>query len=126
VERAEALERMFLLVKERPDLLGRDFFADEVVAAAGIVAATLPGGRQFDERLDTLVENDIASDGRLSAPAPELADVALEALVFVGGSRGPWLQGWKNDTDAAEARDMIAALSQVLSLGGGLDDLDVI
>jgi hypothetical protein len=126
-QRAEALERMFLLVKRRPDLLGRDFFADEVVAAAAIVAALLPGGRQFDERLDSLVENDIASDGRLGVPAPELASVALEALLFVGGPQGPWLQGWKNDTDAAEARDTVAALSQVLSLGGGgLDDLDVI
>jgi hypothetical protein len=126
-QRAEALERMFLLVKKRPDLLGRDFFADEVVAAAAIVAAALPGGRQFDERLDTLVENDIASDGRLSAPAPELAGVALESLLSVGGPQGPWLQGWKNDTYAAEARDTIAALSQVLALGsGGLDDLDVI
>ncbi|MBW6435326.1 DUF4259 domain-containing protein [Actinoplanes hulinensis] len=126
-QRAEALERMFLLVKERPDLLGQEFFANEVVAAAAIVAATLPGGRQFDERLNTLVENDIASDGRLSAPVPELASVALEALMFVSGPQGPWLQGWKNDTDAGEARDTIAALSQVLSLGGGkLDDLDVI
>ncbi|WP_127505144.1 DUF4259 domain-containing protein [Actinoplanes solisilvae] len=125
-QRAEALKRTFLLAKERPDLLGRDYFADEVVAAAAIVAATLPGGRQFDERLDSLVENDIVPDGRLNASASELASVALEALLFVGAPQGPRLQGWKNDTDAAEARDTIAALSQVLSLGGGrLDDLDI-
>jgi hypothetical protein len=118
-ERAAALERVFLLVKEQPDLLGRDLFADEVVAAAAIVAATLPGGRQFDERLETLVENDLVPDGRLSVPAPEPASIAREALLFVRGPQGLWHQGWTNDTDAAEARATIAALSQVLALGDG-------
>ncbi|GIF62575.1 hypothetical protein Ais01nite_06100 [Asanoa ishikariensis] len=118
--RAAELERLFLLVRNQPDLLGREFFPDEVVAAAAIVAATLPFGRQFSERLESLAENDLAPDVRLGAPAPRLASIAREALLFVAG---PWQQGWVDDTDAAEARDTIAELSRVLA-GGGLDELD--
>ncbi|GGM86380.1 DUF4259 domain-containing protein [Dactylosporangium sucinum] len=114
--RVAALEHMFLLVKEKPELLWREFLPDEVVAAAAIVAASLPGGRLFD----------VASDVRLTAPAPRLAGIALEALHLVAGPQGPWHQRWTNDTDAAEARDTIAALSQVLTLGGGAwDDPDI-
>jgi len=117
--RVPALARMFLFVKNKPELLWREFFPDEVVAAAAIVAATLPGGQQFDEQLETLVERDLAPDVRLAVPAPDLADIALEALTFVAGPEGPWHQGWTNDTDAAEARETVAVLSQVLTLGSG-------
>jgi hypothetical protein len=76
-QRAEALERMFLLVKEQPDLLGRDFFADDVVAAA-IVAATLPGGRQFDERL--VIWNEAAGGQRaVSGQARDQRHAVLRA-----------------------------------------------
>lgn len=43
-EHREVLERMFFRVRSRPDLLGWKFFPDEVVAAAAVVAASLPGG----------------------------------------------------------------------------------
>ncbi|MEU7923463.1 DUF4259 domain-containing protein [Micromonospora zamorensis] len=125
--RGSALARMFLFVMDKPELLWREFFPDEVVAAAAIVAATLPGGQQFDEQLIALAEDGLAADVRLATSALDLANIALEALLFVAGPQGPWHQGWTNDTDAAEARDTIAALSQVLNLGdGGLDDLDII
>jgi hypothetical protein len=117
--RAAALEHMFIFVKEKPELLWREFFPDEVVAAAAVVAASLPGGQQFDQRLDELVEHDLAPDVQLAAPAPDLASAALQALTFVAGPGGPWHQGWTSDTDAAEARETVAALSQVLALDGG-------
>ncbi|GAA0919887.1 DUF4259 domain-containing protein [Virgisporangium aurantiacum] len=117
--RGPALARMFLFVKDNPELLWREFFPDEVVAAAAVVAATLPGGQQFDERLEALVEHDLVSDVRLAAPAPDLASAALQALTFVAGPGGPWLQGWTSDADAAEARETVAVLSRVLALDGG-------
>jgi hypothetical protein len=44
-QRCEALERIFSWLRDRPDLLGRQIFADEIVAAAAVVAAArLPGG----------------------------------------------------------------------------------
>jgi hypothetical protein len=117
-QRAAALEHIFTFVKEKPELLWRKFFPDEVVAAAAVVAASLPAGQQFDQELEALVEDDLASDVRLAAPAPDLASAALQALTFVAGPGGSWHQGWTNDTDAAEARETVAALSQVLTLDG--------
>jgi uncharacterized protein DUF4259 len=114
-QRAAALERMFLFVREKPELLCREFFPDEVVAAAAVVAASLPGGQQFDQSLQTLEDDDLARDVGLATPAPQLADIALEALRFVAGPEGPWQQGWTTAADAAEALDTIAALSQVLA-----------
>jgi hypothetical protein len=124
--RPAALERMFLFVKERPELLWREFFPDEVVAAVAVVAASLPGGQQFDRSLQTLEDDDLARDVRLTTPAPQLADIALEALLFVAGPQGSWQQGWTTVADAAEALDTIAVLSQVLAAqGGGSGGLDV-
>ncbi|GIF09283.1 DUF4259 domain-containing protein [Actinoplanes siamensis] len=116
--RATALERMFTFVKEQPELLWREFFPEEVVAAAAVVAASLPGGHQFNQKLAELVEHDLVPDVRLAAPVLDLAGAALQALTFVAGPGGPWHQGWTNDTDAAEARETVAVLSQVLILGG--------
>lgn len=108
---------MFTFVKEKPELLWREFFPDEVVAAAAVVAASLPGGQQFEQELEELVDNDLASDVRLPSPAADLASAALQALTFVAGPGAPWHQGWTNDTDAAEARETVAALSQLLTGG---------
>ncbi len=117
--RSAALEHMFMFVKEKPELLWREFFPDQVVAAAAVVAASLPGGQQFDQELEALVEHDLVPDVRLAAPAPDLASAALQALTFVAGPGGPWHQGWTNDTDAAEARETVAVLSQVLAIDAG-------
>ena len=113
--RAAALEHMFKFVKDKPELLWRDFFPDQVVAAAAVVAASLRGGEGISEEL---ADEDLASDVRLPRPAPELAPAALEALLFVAGPGRPWHQGWTDPGDAAEAVETINTLSQVLTEGG--------
>src|SRR6266568_3807556 len=50
-QRREVLERIFFRVRDRPDLLGWKFFPDEIVAAAAVVAASLPGGEGFRQDL---------------------------------------------------------------------------
>lgn len=117
--RNSALEHMFTFVKDNPDLLGRECFPDEIVAAAAIIAATLPGGELFSEHLQHLADNDIAPDVRLPAPAPHLARSALEALLWAAGPDGPWHQGWVTETDAAGARDTSDTLLQVLREADG-------
>ncbi|MCW6008868.1 DUF4259 domain-containing protein [Micromonospora sp. CPCC 205371] len=112
--RAAALEHMFKFVKNKPELLWREFFPDEVVAGAAIVAASLPGGEPFAERLAESADDDVALDVRLPMPAPELAKAALEALLFVAGPEGPWHQGWTSEADAHEARNTINTMSLVL------------
>lgn len=43
--RREALERIFFRIRDHPGLLGRKFFPDEIVAAAAVLAASLPGAK---------------------------------------------------------------------------------
>lgn len=112
--RTAALEHMFAFVRDNPDLLWREFFPDEIVAAAAIIAASLPGGEPFSERLKELADNDLAPDIRLPAPAPRLARPALEALLWAAGPNGPWHQGWTTETTAAEAQHTSDTLLRVL------------
>lgn len=90
------------------------FFPDRVVACAAVVAATLPGGDVFAERLRYLYDEDLLEDIPLHAPAPGLAGDALTALLVVASQDGPWHQGWRNESDAAEARKTTDTLVRVL------------
>src|SRR6185437_2776422 len=51
-QRRETVERIFSQVRDHPDVLGREFFPDEVVAAAAVVAAGLAGGEAIRRALD--------------------------------------------------------------------------
>lgn len=82
-DRPAALARMFTSVTGNPQLLWREYFPDQVVAAAALVAASLPGGESITAPLRDLVDNELVPDGRLPTPAPELAQPALDTLFFV-------------------------------------------
>ena len=53
-QRREVLDRLFFRVRDRPGLLDWEFSAGEVVAAAAIVAASLPGGEDIRQQLADL------------------------------------------------------------------------
>ncbi|WUR62262.1 hypothetical protein OHS32_13070 [Micromonospora chokoriensis] len=99
-------------VLANPDLLWREYFPDQVVAAAALVAATLPGGEHLQHRLTQV--SDEPSAMILPEPVPDLATSALEALRFVAGPGGPWHQGWTTETDQAEAQQTIDGLTAIL------------
>jgi hypothetical protein len=110
-QRREVLERIFFRVRERPDLLGWKVFPDEVVAAAAVVAASLPGGE--DIRQDLADKSYDVDAVLLPAANPELNASALEALLLAAGRDGPWHEGWSDPEDAAQARhttDHLAAI----------------
>ncbi|MFI7221333.1 DUF4259 domain-containing protein [Micromonospora maritima] len=111
-QRAEALRHMLGYVLTHRDLLGREYFPDQVVAAAALVAATLPGGEQLQHRLTQV--SDEPSAVILPEPVPDLAPAALEALHFVARPGGPWHQGWTTETDQAEAQRTIDGLTAIL------------
>ena len=111
-QRLEALERIFFQVRDCPDLLGRKFFPDEIVAAAAVVAASLAGGEDIRRDLEHQGYDVDAILDR--APDPELRASALEALLVAAGRGGPWHDGWVDPETAAEARQttdrLVAAL----------------
>jgi alpha-glucosidase len=111
-QRREALERIFLRVRDRPDLLEWEFSADEIVAAAAVLAAGLPGGE--DIRQD-LADYGYDADAILvPAPDRELTASALEALLLAAGRDGPWHGYWANPEDAAQARQTTNRLAAIL------------
>ncbi|MFC0030162.1 DUF4259 domain-containing protein [Micromonospora chaiyaphumensis] len=108
----DALRHMFTYVLTNRDLLWREFFPDQVVAAAALVAATLPGGEHLQHRLAELAdETDIAL---LPTSALGLAAPALEALLFVAGPDGPWHQGWTTKADRLDAQRTVHDLAAIL------------
>ncbi|MEV0393358.1 DUF4259 domain-containing protein [Polymorphospora rubra] len=111
-KRAEVLRRAFGYVVANRDLLWREFFPDEVVAAAALVAAALPGGEHLQHRLAQVSDEPHAV--MLPGPVPDLAAPALEALRFVAGPGGPWHQGWTTETNRAEAQQTIDGLTAIL------------
>jgi Domain of unknown function (DUF4259) len=114
-QRREALERVFSRLRDRPDLLGRKIFPDEIVAAAAVVAASLPGGEG--------IRNDMAGLGYdpgalvVPAPDPDLNHSALEALLVAAGRDGPWHDGWTDPQTAAEAKETTDRLTAILLRG---------
>jgi alpha-glucosidase len=101
-QRREVLEHLFGRVRDRPGLLDWEFSAGEVVAAAAIVAAGLPGGEDVQQQLV-----DLAYDlDAILIPAPdgELIDAARQALLLVAGRDGAWHNGWINPEEATQAR----------------------
>jgi alpha-glucosidase len=111
-QRRETLERIFFRVMDRPDLLGWKFFPDEIVAAAAVVAAGLPGGEGVRQ---DLADHRYDVDALLvPAPDPELSHSALEALLVAAGRDGPWHDGWANPDAAAQARQTTDRLTAIL------------
>ncbi|MFU8854905.1 DUF4259 domain-containing protein [Micromonospora sp. SL1-18] len=108
----DALRHMFTYVLANRGLLWREFFPDQVVAAAALVAAALPGGEHLQHRLAELSdETDMAM---LPASASDLAAPALEALLFVAGPDGPWHQGWTTEANRLDAQRTIDELIAIL------------
>jgi hypothetical protein len=111
-QRRETLERIFFRVQARPGLLGWTFFPDEIVAAAAVVAARLPGGEGLRQ--------DLADQGYdvdailVPAPDPELNHSALQALLVAAGPDGPWHGGWTDPQNAAQARQTTGRLAAIL------------
>jgi alpha-glucosidase len=115
-QRREALERIFSGARNRPDLLGRKFFPDEIVAAAAVLAASLPGG---EGPRQNLADHGYDVDALLvPAPDPELNHSALEALQVAAGPHGPWHDGWTGPQAAAQARQTTDRLAAILRRGG--------
>jgi alpha-glucosidase len=119
-QRRAALQRLFSQVRDHPHLLGREFFPDEVVAAAAVVAAGLAGGEDIRRDLDHWAPEISAT--LVQGPDAELTASALEALLVAAGPDGPWHHGWVDPGWAAEARQTTDRLEAILRRGGTSQD----
>ena len=111
-QRREALEGIFLQVRNHPDLRWRAYLPDQIVAAAAIVAASLPGGE--DIRRDLADHADDVHAVLVPAPDHDLTALALHALLFAAGPDGPWHDGWVDPQTAAQARQTSDQLTAIL------------
>jgi alpha-glucosidase len=107
-QRHEVLSDVLSRVVSNPDLLMLEFFPDEVVAAAALVAASLPGGERI------LDETPEAPAAALQEPAPDLATTALSALQLVVGPKGLWHHGWTDEASRMEASQTAGGLVAIL------------
>jgi hypothetical protein len=111
ISRRQELERIFRTTREHPENLNWTLGPAEVVAAAAIVAASLPTGEAVAREI-TGHHYDTAA---LMIPDtdPELADAALAALLIAAGRDGAWHQGWTDAPTAWQARRTTDQLASV-------------
>ena len=106
------LDHVFNYVLDNPSLIMKEWFPDEIVAAAALVAVTLDGN-EFVADL-ALVSSNTRLDPSLLYPMPDLAALAYEALEAVAGDHGPWHQNWVDQSLSREATDTTNKLFAVL------------
>jgi len=110
-QRREVRERIFFRVRDRPDLLGWKFLPDEIVAAAAVVAASLPSG---DGVRQDLVDRGYDADAiLLPTPDGDLTASAGAALQLADRAGRPWREGWADPEDAAQARRTTDRLASI-------------
>ena len=119
-QRREVLERMFLVVRNEPEQLGRTVFPDEVVAAAAVVAASLFGDASIRQQL---AKAGYDADAILVTDADhELAASTLNGLGRAAGRDGPWHHGWTRPDYAVRAQQTTEQLADLLERGQGGQD----
>ncbi len=111
VARRQVLEQIFREAREHPENLNFTLGAAEFVTAAAVVAAGLPAGGTVAQEL-TRHDYDVTA---LVIPGsdPELAGVALAALLIAAGHDGAWLRDWTDPRTAAQARRTTDRLASV-------------
>ncbi len=112
-ERRERLAGILSTTIENPESMMRTVFPDEVVAAAALVAVSLPGGERIVISQKEAVANELAG-AVLSAPAFDLVRPALNALLSVAGPNGAWHRGWVDDDRRESAKQNIEEILTVL------------
>ncbi|MEV7232240.1 DUF4259 domain-containing protein [Polymorphospora sp. NPDC051019] len=111
------LGRIFSTVLKGPQTGTQTVFPHEVVAAAALIAISLPGGESILADLSEFVADELAP-ALLPTPAVGLVAPALAALTVVAGPGGPWHDGWIDDRSRAEAAQTVERLTAVLRESG--------
>lgn len=113
-ERSAELARVLTIAAAEPaSMPDHDLFGAIILAAVGVVAASLPAGSKLlpDE------DNEFEPQGwPLAQPAPApLVALARRALAVVGAPGSEWRTGWVSEADSIEAGHTVQWLEQVLA-----------
>jgi alpha-glucosidase len=109
-QRSDELRRVLALAADDPSSLFRDIVPEEVMAAAVLVAASLP---DID---GSPVDNEAGAAAALPGPASaELVTLAGRALDVVTAPDGWWQTSWVSADDAAQATRSIDELRAILA-----------
>lgn len=112
-ERVDAVSRVLALAADDPSSIRRDIVPEEVIAAAVLVAATLPGAQELSGS-----DDDVAANAALPGPAStELTQLAVRAVDAVTGPDSWWRRSWMREADLVAAEEAIAGLRFVLQGG---------
>ncbi|RUL89913.1 MULTISPECIES: DUF4259 domain-containing protein [Micromonospora] len=112
-DRSSELEREMSELLRDPSRLMRTVFPESLIAAAALVALSLPGGQRIMDRQSSFIA-DAVSAASLDYPAPELASDALQVLAIVTDPEGLWSKGWRLLEDREEALAGIGMVKEIL------------
>ncbi|MFJ5992592.1 DUF4259 domain-containing protein [Lentzea sp. NPDC092896] len=96
-----------------PDSIGREVFADEVVAAVAVVASGLAGRRAGEPWWD-----EVAGKAAAVLPIPDLIRLVPAATAVLAIVAEPWGRDWTSPDDAVAAEETARRLAEVLSAAG--------
>lgn len=108
-QRAGVLTDLFDRLAADPEILGREIFADEVIAAAAVIAVSMSR-----VRADEPSWRDVTERAHMAAPTavpPHLASLAIAALAMIAEF---WCHGWTDPADATAARETVDRLVESL------------
>jgi uncharacterized protein DUF4259 len=107
--RPDEVRRVLTLAADDPSSLFRDIVPEEAMAAAVLVAASLPGtdGSPVDEGA-------VAAAALPGPASDELVGLAGRALDVLTAPGGWWRTSWVSEEDAAAAERSVAALRTIL------------
>jgi alpha-glucosidase len=112
-DRLSVLEKEFGELLGNPSLLMRTVFPESLIAAAALVALSLPGGQRIMDAQNSFITETVAA-AALDRPASELAPDALHVLAIVTAPESDWSRKWRRPDDREDALGDIEAVKAVL------------
>jgi hypothetical protein len=96
-----------------PSQLMLTVFPESLIAAAALVALSLPGGHRIMERQSSFIADSVSA-AALNHPASELVRDALQVLAIVTAPDGLWSKGWRLSGDKEEALAEVGTVKEIL------------
>jgi uncharacterized protein DUF4259 len=112
-DRILELDRAFTELLADPSALMQTVFPEPLIAAAALVALSLPGGQRIMD-LHSRFGSEAIESASLDRPAPDLAANALRVLAIVTAPDGHWSRSWRRPDDRDAALSGIEAVKQIL------------